>query len=144
MKYWLARTGEEKPEGPFSKAELSQMYHAGAVDMLDQVALHGTERWQDLGKLLGLRDYQDPAAEGPVRGPPVLAKKKRQVLGNAGCVVFVFGLLLLLFVPVVGVLLIVVAMIVEQCSVKMICTNCGNVTVRTARECAVCHAHFKN
>ena len=28
--------------------------------------------------------------------------------------------------------------------IPLICTNCGNVTVQTARECAVCRAHFKN
>lgn len=144
MTYWLARLGEEKPGGPYSRADLSRMYQAGEADMYDQVCLAGTERWQDLGKLLALRDYQNPAAaaSSQPREQVVLAKKKRRVMGSAGCVVFVFGLLLLVLMPPIGVLMIVAGLIIEQCSVKVICTNCGNVTVKTARECAVCRAHF--
>jgi hypothetical protein len=144
MKYWLARAGEEKPEGPFSKAELSGMYHAGAVDMLDQVALHGTERWQDLGKLLGLRDYQDPAAAAvPPPLPQVQAHKKRTAgNGGVGCIMMIVGLVLLLIFWPLGLLLIFGAAILDQASVHYICSACGNQTVRTARHCMACKAVF--
>jgi hypothetical protein len=146
MKYWLARAGEEKPEGPFSRADLSRMYHDGEVDMLDQVCLAGTERWQDLGRLLGLRDYQDPqAAPAAVQlEEVVLAKKKRKAVGSGGCAILLLGLIMLGFFWPVGVILIGAALIVDHMSVKLICTCCGNVTVRTARQCAVCKARFKN
>lgn len=142
MKYWLARAGEEKPEGPFSKADLSRMYHAGEVEMLDQVALHGTERWQDLGKLLGLRDYQDPAAVPPPL-PQVQAHKKRTSgNGGVGCMMMIVGLVLLLIFWPLGLLLIFGAAILDQASVHYICTACGNQTVRTARHCMACKAVF--
>jgi uncharacterized membrane protein YdcZ (DUF606 family) len=80
----------------------------------------------------------------PAAAEPVFAKKKRKVVGSAGCVVFVFGLLLLILMPPIGVLMIVAALVIEQLSVKMLCGHCGNVTIRSARECAVCGAHFKN
>jgi hypothetical protein len=144
MKYWLARAGEEKPEGPFSRADLSRMYHDGEVDMLDQVCLAGTERWQDVGKLLGLRDYQDPAAVPAALQPEavVRAKKKGKAVGSSGCVLLIFGLLMLLLFWPVGVILIGAAIIVNYLSVKPTCTACGNVTVSTARQCAVCKAVF--
>lgn len=146
MTYWLARSGEDAPEGPYTQAQLRQRYEAGEADVHDQVCLAGTQAWQDLGRLLDLRAWREAQAPQAVAAAaaPVLTKKKRQVLGNAGCVIFVFGLLMLLFLPPIGVLMIVAALIVEQVSVKMVCCNCGNVTVKTARECAVCRAHFKN
>lgn len=144
MKYWLARAGEENPEGPFSKAELSQMYHAGAVDMFDQVALHGTERWQDLGKLLGLRDYQDPAAAAVPPPLPQVQSHKKRTSGNGGvgCIMMIVGLVLLLIFWPLGLLLIFGAAILDQASVHYICTACGNQTVRTARHCMACKAVF--
>lgn len=144
MKYWLARAGEEKPEGPFSKADLSRMYHAGEVEMLDQVALNGTDRWQDLGRLLDLRDYQDPAAAAvPPPLPQVQAHKKRTSgNGGVGCIMMIVGLVLLLIFWPLGLLLIFGAAILDQASVHYICTACGNQTVRTARHCMACKAVF--
>jgi hypothetical protein len=100
MKFWLARATSKNPEGPFTKADLAGMYEAGTVDMLDQVCLAGTEQWQDLGRLLDLRAYvAGRAVVEPAAAEPVFAKKKRKVVGSAGCVVFVFGLLLLILMP---------------------------------------------
>jgi hypothetical protein len=108
------------------------------------VCLAGTERWQDVGKLLGLRDYQDPQAAPAAVQPEavVRAKKKGKAVGSSGCVLLIFGLLMLLLFWPVGVILIGAAIIVNYLSVKPTCTACGNVTVSTARQCAVCKAVF--
>ena len=70
MTYWLARSGQDKPEGPYTQAQLRQRYEAGEADMDDQVCLAGTQAWQDLGKLLDLRAYRE--AHAPRAAPPPL------------------------------------------------------------------------
>lgn len=69
MTYWLARSGQDKPEGPYTQAQLRQRYEAGEADMDDQVCLAGTQAWQDLGKLLDLRAWREAHAPGAAAPP---------------------------------------------------------------------------
>src|SRR5690606_15556452 len=41
MTYWLAHVGKDRPEGPYTKAELSRKYEAGEAHLQDQVCLQG-------------------------------------------------------------------------------------------------------
>jgi hypothetical protein len=145
MNYWLARDGAKTPEGPYGKGVLRRMYEAGTAEAMDQVCPAGTEAWQDLGQLLDLRAWREAqAAQVAAVETVVLAKKKRKAVGSSGCAILLLGLIMLAFFWPVGVILIGAALVVDHLSVKLICTACGNVTVRTARQCAVCDARFKN
>jgi hypothetical protein len=78
MTYWLARSGQDKPEGPYTQAQLRQRYEAGEADADDQVCLVGTQAWQDLGRLLDLRAWRE--AQAPQAAPQPLP----QVQGPRG------------------------------------------------------------
>lgn len=144
MTYWLAHVGKDRPEGPYTKAELSRKYEAGEAHLQDQVCLQGTECWQDLGKLLDSRDSRHAHAIQEAAAPLEYAKKKRTTgHGGIGCLMILAGLTLLAIIPVLGVILIVGALVLDQASVHYVCRRCGNITGKHARECAGCRAIFR-
>ncbi len=144
MTYWLAHVGKDRPEGPYTKAELSRKHAAGEVDLQDQICPQGTECWQDLGKLLDLRDDRHAHATQEAAAPLEFAKKKRTTAnGGIGCLMILAGLALLAIIPVVGVILIVGALVLDQASVHYVCRRCGNITGKHAHECAGCRAVFR-
>lgn len=144
MTYWLAHTGKDRPEGPYTEEQLSQKYAAGEAALEDQVCLQGTECWQDLGKLLDLRANRHLHAPQEATAPLEFAKKKRTTAhGEMGCLMILAGLALLAIIPILGVILIAGALILDQASVHYVCRRCGNITGKHARECAGCRAVFR-
>jgi len=148
--YWLSRAGATQAEGPYTPRQIQTMWGNGQITAEDQLCPTDIDDgWvpaemviEELEDRMIAREVEAAAAAAR---PTVLAKKKRTTgNGGVGCLMLGAGLVLLAFFWPLGLLLIFAALILDQASVHYLCTACGNKTVRTARVCAVCRAHFKN
>lgn len=145
MTYWLSRAGATQAEGPFTPRQIQTMWGSGQISAADQVCPTDVpEGWLPADMVVDELEERAAAREATPAPAASYAKKKRKAVGASGCAVLILGLIMLAFFWPVGVLLIAAAIVIDHLSVKLICTRCGNVTVKTARECGTCRARFQN
>lgn len=145
MTYWLSRAGATQAEGPYTPRQIQTMWSNGQITAEDQLCPTDVEDgWLPAEMVVEELEERAVAREALPSSAKAYAHKKRKAVGSSGCAVLVLGLIMLLFFWPVGVLLIAAAIVIDHLSVKLICTSCGNITVKTARECSTCRAHFQN
>jgi hypothetical protein len=78
--YWLCRTPDDDPDGPFSLGQLQKMHEAGSVTAAALVCRQGEEVWYGLDDELAATELE--AGNEPAFIPPTLqmspVKKKRR------------------------------------------------------------------
>lgn len=145
--YWLCRTPEADPEGPFSLGQLGKMHEAGSVTAASLVCRQGEDVWYGLDDELAACDLE--AGREPAFIPPTLqmapVRKKRRSKGSGCGAVFCFllGLVMLLLFWPVGLLLIVAALIIDHTSYETTCGRCGNSVAPRSRLCPTCKVPLK-
>lgn len=140
MTYWLSRAGATQVEGPFTPRQIQTMWGNGQITAADQLCPTDVPDGWMPADMVAEQIAGEFAAH--TQAPVEYAKKTRKAVSGGGCALLIVGLLMLLLFWPVGVLLIAAAVVIDHLSVKLVCTRCGNVTVKTARECAVCRARF--
>ena len=135
--YWLCRTPGADAEGPFSLGQLQKMHEAGSVTASALVCRAGEEVWYGL-------DDELAASEPPtVQMAPVKKKRRSKGSGCGAVFCFLLGLVMLLLFWPAGLLLIVVALIMDHSSYQPTCGRCGNFVAAKSRLCPACGVRLK-
>lgn len=96
--YWLQRGREMEAEGPFTVAQIVSLWHQGQITTEGMVCAQKDEKWVPLAPLAPRWDASlHPKGRGP--------------LARNGAALFLLGLILLLFVPALGMLLAVIGLV---------------------------------
>jgi hypothetical protein len=141
--YFLQRNEGAAVEGPVGQGRLASEMRAGSLSEDALVCAPGTEVWMRAGDALGwlLTEMESREARTPERGEQVLAQKvARRPYWWASLFLAVLGLVLLLFLPVAGLGLLVLAGLIDR--PRYVCGNCGNGVEKSSLLCPTCRAEL--
>lgn len=146
--YWLTRTGGPA-EGPFTLAQLKSMYQAGHVPATAQVCVDGTEDWLPLTDELEHEQTMQRQLAGPRSAPPPMPRlqegklKRGSKSGGLGCFLLIVAIIMLVIFWPIGIVVGVLAVVVDSMSLYYHCSICGNETAKSSRQCPHCKASLK-
>ena len=126
-KYYIVVNGEKK--GPYALSQLRKMWDSGAITMDTKYASEGMEGWAEIGDLMV--PPSKPATPQPVPiMPPLKSDEKEEVKG--GFLADNWGVIMLLFIPIVWIAVMVYENPLSKCSLcndkistSLTCSGCG-------------------